>query len=86
MAEFSFATRSASPTVSNLKMLNAERAPVTGKRVQLMATCLCDAFYDDVAALLAAGFYDRVHVDLFNLTPLTKVSRLDPPDGFPQSP
>jgi L-lactate dehydrogenase complex protein LldE len=31
-------------------MLNAERAPVTGKRVQLMATCLCDAFYDDVAA------------------------------------
>ena len=31
-------------------MLNHERAPVTGKRVQLMATCLCDAFYDDVAA------------------------------------
>ena len=31
-------------------MLNDERAPVTGKRVQLMATCLCDAFYDDVAA------------------------------------
>jgi L-lactate dehydrogenase complex protein LldE len=31
-------------------MLNAERQPVTGKRVQLMATCLCDAFYDDVAA------------------------------------
>jgi L-lactate dehydrogenase complex protein LldE len=31
-------------------MLNAERKPVTGKRVQLMATCLCDAFYDDVAA------------------------------------
>lgn len=31
-------------------MLNTERAPLTGKRVQLMATCLCDAFYDDVAA------------------------------------
>ncbi|MBI5690070.1 MAG: (Fe-S)-binding protein [Verrucomicrobia bacterium] len=31
-------------------MLNAERKPVTGRRVQLMATCLCDAFYDDVAA------------------------------------
>lgn len=26
------------------------RAPVVGKRVQLMATCLCDAFHDDVAA------------------------------------
>jgi L-lactate dehydrogenase complex protein LldE len=31
-------------------MLNSERSPVTGKRVQLMATCLCDAFHDDVAA------------------------------------
>ncbi|MSU69326.1 MAG: (Fe-S)-binding protein [Opitutaceae bacterium] len=31
-------------------MLNAERSPLTGRRVQLMATCLCDAFYDDVAA------------------------------------
>ncbi len=31
-------------------MLNTERSPITGKRVQLMATCLCDAFYDDVAA------------------------------------
>src|SRR5436305_67377 len=31
-------------------MLNSERTPITGKRVQLMATCLCDAFYDDVAA------------------------------------
>ena len=31
-------------------MLNSERRPVTGKRVQLMATCLCDAFYDDMAA------------------------------------
>jgi L-lactate dehydrogenase complex protein LldE len=31
-------------------MLNKERSPLTGKRVQLMATCLCDAFYDDVAA------------------------------------
>ncbi len=30
-------------------MLNTERTPVTGKRVQFMATCLCDAFYDDVA-------------------------------------
>jgi L-lactate dehydrogenase complex protein LldE len=26
------------------------RAPLVGKRVQLMATCLCDAFHDDVAA------------------------------------
>ena len=31
-------------------MLNTERSPITGKRVQLMVTCLCDAFYDDVAA------------------------------------
>lgn len=31
-------------------ILNHDRTPVTGKRVQLMATCLCDAFYDDVAA------------------------------------
>ena len=31
-------------------MLNADRTPVTGRRVQLMATCLCDAFYDDLAA------------------------------------
>ena len=31
-------------------MLNAERAPVTGRKVQLMATCLCDAFHDDVGA------------------------------------
>lgn len=30
-------------------MLNHERAPVTAKRVQLMATCICDAFYDDAA-------------------------------------
>jgi L-lactate dehydrogenase complex protein LldE len=30
-------------------MLNRGRSPLTGKRVQLMATCLCDAFYDDVA-------------------------------------
>lgn len=30
-------------------MLNHERPPLTGKRVQFMATCLCDAFYDDVA-------------------------------------
>jgi len=30
-------------------MLNHERPPVSGTRVQLMATCLCDAFYDDVA-------------------------------------
>ena len=32
-----------------LPMLNSERLPVTGKRVQLMATCLCDAFYDEMA-------------------------------------
>jgi L-lactate dehydrogenase complex protein LldE len=31
-------------------MLNLDRIPVTGRRVQLMATCLCDAFHDDVAA------------------------------------
>lgn len=31
-------------------MLHTERSPITGKRVQLMATCLCDAFFDDVAA------------------------------------
>jgi L-lactate dehydrogenase complex protein LldE len=31
-------------------MLNTGRMPVVGKRVQLMATCLCDAFHDDVAA------------------------------------
>jgi L-lactate dehydrogenase complex protein LldE len=31
-------------------MLNAGRTPVTGRRVQLMATCLCDAFHDGVAA------------------------------------
>jgi L-lactate dehydrogenase complex protein LldE len=30
-------------------MLTTERSPLTGKRVQLMATCLCDAFFDDVA-------------------------------------
>jgi hypothetical protein len=37
------------PSASS-SMLNSERSPLTGKRVQLMATCLCDAFYDDVAA------------------------------------
>jgi len=26
-----------------------QRSPVQGRRVQLMLTCLCDAFYDDVA-------------------------------------
>lgn len=31
-------------------MLNSARIPLTGRRIQLMATCLCDAFYDDVAA------------------------------------
>lgn len=30
-------------------MLNSERTIPAGRRVQLMATCLCDAFYDDVA-------------------------------------
>jgi L-lactate dehydrogenase complex protein LldE len=30
--------------------LTSGRAPVTGKRVQLMATCLCDASHADVAA------------------------------------
>lgn len=30
-------------------MLNHDRSPITERRVQLMATCLCDAFYDDVA-------------------------------------
>lgn len=27
----------------------ADKAPLQGKKVQLMATCLCDAFFDDVA-------------------------------------
>jgi L-lactate dehydrogenase complex protein LldE len=31
-------------------MLTAGRNPIVGRRVQLMATCLCDAFHDDVAA------------------------------------
>ncbi len=31
-------------------MLAADRKPIAGRRVQLMATCLCDAFHDDVAA------------------------------------
>jgi L-lactate dehydrogenase complex protein LldE len=31
-------------------MLTSNRMPVTGRRVQLMATCLCDAFHDDAAA------------------------------------
>lgn len=31
-------------------MLKSERPPLLGKRVQLMATCLCDAFHDDVGA------------------------------------
>ncbi len=31
-------------------MLPLARSPITGRRVQLMATCLCDAFHDDVAA------------------------------------
>jgi L-lactate dehydrogenase complex protein LldE len=31
-------------------MLHSGRTPVVGRRVQLMATCLCDAFHDDVAA------------------------------------
>jgi len=30
-------------------MLTPERVPLATKRVQLMATCLCDAFFDDVA-------------------------------------
>ena len=48
--EFSLQETPCDPRFSNSKMLNTERMPVTGKRVQLMATCLCDAFYDDVAA------------------------------------
>ena len=47
-AGFSFARRGA-PRTFFPSMLNTERKPITGKRVQLMATCLCDAFYDDVA-------------------------------------
>jgi L-lactate dehydrogenase complex protein LldE len=31
-------------------MLISGRTPIAGRRVQLMATCLCDAFHDDVAA------------------------------------
>ena len=34
----------------HLVMLAADRNPIAGRRVQLMATCLCDAFHDDVAA------------------------------------
>jgi len=30
-------------------MVSIERKPPLGKKVQLMATCLCDAFYDDAA-------------------------------------
>ena len=30
-------------------MLTAGRTPIAGKRVQLMVTCLCDAFHDDAA-------------------------------------
>jgi L-lactate dehydrogenase complex protein LldE len=30
-------------------MVNLKRKSLTGKKVQLMATCLCDAFFDDVA-------------------------------------
>ena len=30
-------------------MMTIERKPLLGKKVQLMATCLCDAFYDDAA-------------------------------------
>jgi L-lactate dehydrogenase complex protein LldE len=31
-------------------MAHPPRTPIAGKRLQLMATCLCDAFHDDVAA------------------------------------
>jgi L-lactate dehydrogenase complex protein LldE len=31
-------------------MADLGRTPIAGRRVQLMATCLCDAFHDDVAA------------------------------------
>ncbi|HEY5079027.1 MAG TPA: (Fe-S)-binding protein [Opitutaceae bacterium] len=31
-------------------MALAARTPIVGRRVQLMATCLCDAFHDDAAA------------------------------------
>jgi L-lactate dehydrogenase complex protein LldE len=47
---FSVASAKVRRRVSLPFMLNTERSPITGKRVQLMATCLCDAFYDDVAA------------------------------------
>ena len=30
-------------------MMTIERKPLLGRKVQLMATCLCDAFYDDAA-------------------------------------
>jgi L-lactate dehydrogenase complex protein LldE len=49
-AEFPVARPIARRSVLGPFMLNTERTPITGKRVQLMATCLCDAFYDDVAA------------------------------------
>src|SRR5258705_12137937 len=49
-SEFPVASVSGRRRVFPSLMLNSERSPITGKRVQLMATCLCDAFYDDVAA------------------------------------
>jgi len=58
---------------------------VDGKHLvdhDLLANVRSNLFYFNFFAssntiLFAAGFYDRVHVDLFNLSPA---------DGFPQSP
>jgi L-lactate dehydrogenase complex protein LldE len=43
------AGRAKSRTYSRLNMNLDRRPPISHRRVQLMATCLCDAFYDDVA-------------------------------------
>jgi L-lactate dehydrogenase complex protein LldE len=46
---FGFARFGATGSLRILPMLNHDRVRPASKRVQLMATCLCDAFYDDVA-------------------------------------
>jgi len=38
------------PPAGRAMMQRPARTPIVGRRVQLMATCLCDAFHDDVAA------------------------------------
>ncbi len=45
-------------------MLNTGRLSPTGKRVQLMATCLCDAFYDD-QAVATVEVLEHLGVEVF---------------------